>query len=305
VTAVTPAATRPRLRWWREVLYVLAFYGVYTVVRNRGLDVNSHVQAYHNGLRVIRAEKFLHSFHEKWVQDLFYPSAKWFLEFWNVFYGSAHFIVTVVALVWLFRRKPSRYPLWRNTLAFTTLFALIGFAFFPLMPPRLLDVAPPIGAGQHYGFVDTLQVVGGLWSFDSGTMHKISNQYAAMPSLHFGWSSWCACVLFPMIRRRWLRAVIVVYPFITLFAIVVTANHYWLDAAGGAAVFGAAFVLSRWFTPRISGAVNQADTDGLFDTFEPAAAGSAEGHTAPGQTDDGTGDGRTHVGGGQDLSAPR
>jgi hypothetical protein len=289
----TAVVARRRLRWWREVLYILAFYGVYTAVRNRGLDVNSHTQARHNAFRVIRAERFLHSFHEQWVQHLFYPSAKWFLKFWNVYYGSAHFIVTIVAIVWLFRRNPARYPLWRNTLAFTTGLALVGFAFFPLMPPRLLPA--------HYHFVDTLQVVGGLWSFDSGTMQKISNQYAAMPSLHFGWSSWCAFVLVPMVRRRWVKALLALYPFITLFAIVVTANHYWLDAAGGALVLAVGYLLSSWFTPfvaRLSGATDRADVDGLVDTLETAPAGSTE-------LDAGnrTGDPSAHVGGGQDLGA--
>jgi hypothetical protein len=98
------------------------------------------------------------------------------------------------------------------------------------MPPRLLPAS--------YGFVDTLRVFGGLWDFDSGPVAQVSNQYAAMPSLHFAWSTWSALVLFPMLRRRWSRALIVLYPVATTFAIVVTANHYWLDAAGGALVLG-------------------------------------------------------------------
>jgi hypothetical protein len=227
-----------RLRWWREALYVLCFYGVYTLVRNRGLNDQGHVQALHNALRVIRAERWLHVFHEAAVQHVFYPSARWFLSFWDVFYGSAHFVVTVVALVWLFRADPARYPRLRNTLAITTALALVGFAFFPLMPPRLLPM------NLHFHFVDTLKAVGGLWSFDSGTMQKISNQYAAMPSLHFAWSTWSAVVLFPLVRRAWLRALVVIYPALTLFAIVVTANHYFLDAVGGAAVLGVGALLA-------------------------------------------------------------
>lgn len=295
-------ATRPRRRrlyWWREVLYILAFYGVYSLVRNRGLNGNEIVQARHNALRVIRVERFLHAFHEAWVQHLFYPSAKWFLSFWNVFYGSAHFIVTVIAIIWLFRRDPSRYPFWRNTLAFTTGLALIGFAFFPLMPPRLLPA--------HYHFVDTLEKVGGLWSFDSGTMQKISNQYAAMPSLHFGWSSWCACVLFPMMRRKWAKALVAVYPFITLFAIVVTANHYWLDAAGGAVVLGTGILLSRWFTPfserYLTRAANRAHRDRGLDALEGAAPRSTEVDEAGDAAV--TDNGGTHVTGREDLSTPR
>ena len=111
------------------------------------------------------------------------------------------------------------------------------------MPPRLMP---------DYGFVDTLKEIGGLWSFDSGTMQKISNQYAAMPSLHFAWSSWSAFVLYPMVRPRWLKWLIASYPFLTLFAIIVTANHFWLDAAGGALILGVGFLLGREITARIS-----------------------------------------------------
>jgi membrane-associated phospholipid phosphatase len=151
-------------------------------------------------------------------------------------------VVTVIALLYLFRRQPWRYPLWRNTLAFTTALALIGFAFFPLMPPRLL---PP---GYH--FTDTLRTVGGLWSFDSGPMNAVSNQYAAMPSLHFAWSSWCALVLGPAVKRRWLKVLVYAYPLVTLFAIVVTGNHYILDAIGGAVILAAGFGLG-WTLTRL------------------------------------------------------
>jgi membrane-associated phospholipid phosphatase len=64
----------------------------------------------------------------------------------------------------------------------------------------------------------------------------VSNQYAAMPSLHFAWSTWCALVLVPTVRRTWVRILAACYPVLTVFAIVVTANHYWLDAAGGAVI---------------------------------------------------------------------
>jgi hypothetical protein len=237
----TVTATRaPRLRWWRELLYIAAFYGVYTLVRNRGLSVNEHVQAFHNAERVIAVERAIGTFHERYVQHLFLGWRE-FIRFWDVYYGTFHFVVTVVALVWLFKRMPARYPRWRNTLACTTALALIGFAFFPLMPPRLLP--------SHYGFVDTLRAFGGLWSFDSGTMQKISNQYAAMPSLHFAWSSWSALVLLPGARRPWLKGLLVAYPFATLFAIVVTANHFWLDAAGGALVLTVGYLIARTITP--------------------------------------------------------
>lgn len=218
---------------------MVAFYAVYSVIRNAGVAPNSVDEAFGHARQVISVERWLGSFHEQAVQELFLP-ARGFIAFWNVFYGTAHFVVTVAALVWLFRRQPHRYPLWRNALAATTALALVGYAVYPLMPPRLL----PAG----YGFVDTLESVGGLWSFQSGPVAQVSNQYAAMPSLHAAWATWSALVLAPAARPGWRRALVVTYPLLTLFAIVVTANHFWLDAAGGLAVLAVGFVLARALT---------------------------------------------------------
>ncbi len=224
------AAARRGLRWWKEVGLVLAFYAVYSVVRNtQGSAVVSEARALRNALRIIRWEELVGIYHEEALQQHFLA---WdgFIEFWNLFYGTFHFFVTIFALVFLFRRFPVRYRRWRNTLAATTALALIGFATYPLMPPRLLPAS--------HGYVDTLRVYGSLWSFDSGAMSKLSNQYAAMPSLHFAWAMWCTLVLVPALKSWWAKAAAIIYPVFTLFAIVVTANHFVLDAAGGLVVLG-------------------------------------------------------------------
>ena len=214
------------LRWWREVLYIAGFYVVYSVIRNtQGSAAVSEAHALRNALRIVDWERFLGSTTRRRSSRRSSGGAC-FIEFWNVFYGTFHFVVTVFALVLLFRRFPERYRRWRNTLAAATALALLGFALYPLMPPRLMPAS--------FGYVDTLRVFGSPWSFDSGTMSKISNQYAAMPSLHFAWALWCACVLVPAFKARWAKALVIAYPACTLFAIVVTANHFVLDAAGGA-----------------------------------------------------------------------
>ena len=236
---------RGKLRFSTEVLYCLGFYGLYWAVRNRqGSHRGSKNQAYTNALRVIRWEKPLALNFEHAAQKVFLGS-KLFFQVLNTYYGSAHFIVTIVALIWCFSKRKDRYRRIRNALAVMTACALIGFAFFPLMPPRLLP--------SSYGYVDSLKVFGGPWSFDSGPAARVSNQYAAMPSLHFGWSSWCTYTLWPWASTaksrfgRWLRRLFLVgYPLSTLFTIVVTANHYVLDAAGGAVVFAVGIVVGRW-----------------------------------------------------------
>jgi PAP2 superfamily len=232
------SSTRPvqRSHWWREVLLIAVFYIAYTAVRDlRGDTPVSMYQALTNAQRVIRFERWFGLFHEVNVQH-------WFLHYRELvrladdYYGTIHFVAVVGVLLLLFFRYPDRFRVWRNTLAFATGLALIGFTFFPVMPPRLL---PP-----GYGFVDTLQVVGGLWNFSSGPVNDVSNQYAAMPSLHTAWAAWCALVLIPLIRPWWGKVLVVLYPLATIFCIIVTANHYIADVLAGLALLGVSYLLA-------------------------------------------------------------
>lgn len=241
-----------RLRWWREALLVLVFYGVYTAVRNSfGSEAVSPEEAFRNAERVIDVQRALGLFIEEDLQRIFLDW-DWFLRFWNVYYGFFHFAVTAFVMIYLYVRVPTAYPRWRTIGLMTTGLALVGFAAFPLMPPRLLPDCGPYGAcDPSFGFVDTIATVGGLWSFDSGAMEELSNQYAAMPSLHFGWSTWCAVALVPHLRSRVARSLLIAYPVLTLFAIMVTANHFWLDAVGGAIALGLAWLAGTWLDRRL------------------------------------------------------
>jgi hypothetical protein len=246
------------LRWWRELLYVALFYFVYSWIRNQFGSNSVHPdEAFDHALRVIDTEKAFGLYVEPTIQSWFvstssgdldftFNGARLVMRFWNIFYGTLHFVITGGALIWIYRRFPTSYRKWRNTLAFTTGLALVGFSLYPLMPPRLLSACTEYGRClADHSYVDSLAAVGGLWSFDSGTMQAVSNQYAAMPSLHFAWSLWCCLSLFPHLRHTWSKVLIVLYPVATLFAIMVTANHYWLDAAGGAATLGVGYLLGR------------------------------------------------------------
>ena len=236
----SPARPIERSHWWREVLLILAFYGLYTVVRDlRGTKPVSVEQAFRNARRLIHLERMFGIFHEAQFQRAFL-SDTWLIRVCDDFYGTIHFIAAITVLVVLFIWFPHRYRLWRNTILFATGLALIGFYFFPLMPPRLL---PP---GYH--FVDTLRTVGGLWSFSSGPVEDVSNQYAAMPSLHTAWSAWCALVLFDIVRPWWGRVIALLYPLATIFAIIITANHYFGDVLAGLALVAISYLLGRTLT---------------------------------------------------------
>ncbi|MEZ5232165.1 MAG: phosphatase PAP2 family protein [Acidimicrobiia bacterium] len=250
-TLLSPDAARgtvPHLRWYREIITTAVFYLVYSAIRNEfGSNAVSPREALDNAHRVVELERFLGLFFEPSLQHAFLGWGSPFFRFWNLYYGTLHFVVTGGVMVWLYRRHPVRYPRWRNTLAAMTGLALVGFSLFPLMPPRLLSAGGPYGGGdlRYAGmFVDSLAHFPTLWSFNSDTMQSVSNQYAAMPSLHVGWSLWCTLAMFPLLRRRWSRILFALYVPATVFAIVVTANHYWIDAVGGMVAFAAGALIA-------------------------------------------------------------
>lgn len=126
-----------------------------------------------------------------------------------------------------------------------TCLGLVGFATYPLMPPRLVTMCGyKYGAcDKNFTFVDTLEEYGGLLNWKSKRMSERSNMYAAMPSLHFGWSLWCFYSLLPLCPNTFFKCLAFVHPAMTLFVIVVTGNHYILDAIFGALTYYAASYL--------------------------------------------------------------
>jgi hypothetical protein len=94
------------------------------------------------------------------------------------------------------------------------------------------------------GFIDTVHGVQDFAKPDYGTLTSMTNQYAAMPSLHFGWSLWCGIMIVMLAPKAWMKALGVLHPLFTVSAIVATANHWVLDAAGGAVVIGTGFLLT-------------------------------------------------------------
>jgi hypothetical protein len=226
-----------RLYWWGEIIAVLLFYGVYSFVRN--LHHGNEAEAFRHARELIDVQKALGINHDQAIQAWALGSRA-FIIACNYFYGSLHFIVTAGVMIYLYRRWTDDYPRWRNTLGIATALALIGFTFFPLLPPRLLPAS--------YGFVDTLAKDPAFWSFNSGAVSKISNQFAAMPSVHCAWALWCACALVPRLKHLWAKVLAAIYPVLTVIVIVVTANHYVLDAVAGFFVFGVGYVVARTFT---------------------------------------------------------
>lgn len=268
-----------RRRWWTEIVVIAAFYVVYTVIRDwRGTHPVSAELAFDHARTVIALERWLGLFHEAQIQKVVMTQrwVVWALDDW---YGTAHFLVTATVLIVLFARRPKQFARWRNTLAVLTALALVGFAVFPLMPPRLLPAS--------YGFTDTLRVVGGAWNFDSGPMPHLSDQFAAMPSLHFAWALWSGAALYAAFHRPWLRVAAVLYPVVTLVCVIVTANHFFTDTVAGAVIvvigYGAARVVESTRRPATepvaaaTGGFDRLTTEPAPGTVDPVPAGRRSG----------------------------
>ncbi|MFI2199777.1 bifunctional glycosyltransferase 87/phosphatase PAP2 family protein [Streptomyces sp. NPDC020192] len=230
--------TRPNLLL--ELLLIRVVYAAYSQVRlaaTGGTISGGRARAEHHGHVVLDIERFLHIDIEHWANHAVVRIG-WLRDFLNFYYESFHFVVPLTILGILYWRRPVDYRWARASLGFATFLALLGFWLFPLAPPRLMP---------NLGIIDTVHGVQDFSKPNYGTLTALTNQYAAMPSLHFGWSLWCGVVIAIIAPRWWMKALGLLHPLFTVSAIVGTGNHWVLDAVGGAAVVAAGFGLSYVF----------------------------------------------------------
>ena len=225
-----PVSRRPRL-----VPEVLLLVGLFLIYRLGRLAITGHDDlAIANAWHVWDLERLLRFPDEEALQD-------WLLQ-WsalikaaNWYYVAVHFPATLAFLAWGWLRRPPEQYRWARRLIITlTALALVLHIAMPLAPPRMLPTL---------GFVDTMTVFGP--SAYSGDAATVSNQFAAMPSLHVGWALLIAVVVIRTANSRWRWATIA-HPVLTTLVVVVTANHYWLDAVVSAVLLGLVMLI----TPR-------------------------------------------------------
>ncbi|MFC9606617.1 phosphatase PAP2 family protein [Streptomyces niveus] len=225
---------RPRI--WFEILLIAVSYWIYSLVRNAVPEQKA--EALRNADWIWHAERAMGLGFEEAVNHAV-NSVTWLVVAMNYYYATLHFIVTIAVLVWLYRRHPGRYAASRLILFATTAVALAGYYLYPLAPPRLMN-------GQN--FIDTVKVHETWGSMASGNFKAVSNQYAAMPSMHIGWSLWCGLTILALAKAPWAKILGMLYPALTLVVIVATANHFWLDAVGGMICLAFGFAVSyAWY----------------------------------------------------------
>ncbi|MFC5212872.1 phosphatase PAP2 family protein [Streptomyces coerulescens] len=221
------AIARPPLV--RELLLVAGLFLVYKF--GRQLATGHTAEAFRNADRVWDLERAVRLPGEGSVQNLLLHGDT-LIHLANTYYATVHFPATLAFLVWLYLRRPAHYVWARRVLAAVTAAALVVHLTFPLAPPRMLAAT---------GLLDTAEIYGPSVYGSPQTDH-LSNQFAAMPSLHFGWALMVAIGLIVATRSRW-RGLWLLHPLLTLVVIVGTANHYWLDAIVAAAMLGAALAV--------------------------------------------------------------
>nr|WP_274562709.1 bifunctional glycosyltransferase 87/phosphatase PAP2 family protein [Streptomyces spiramyceticus] len=254
----------PLVPFWRRVLSRPSLLLELLLIRV-GYSVYSHVRVAANGGRadaeeharqILSMEQFLHIDIEHWANQVV-VEVRWLEVLLSFHYTSFHFLVPLVILGLLYVRSPADYRWARTSLALATVIALIGFWLYPLAPPRLMP---------GLGYVDTVHGPQDFANPEYGAMTAVTNQYAAMPSLHFGWSLWCGVIVVLLAPKLWMKLLVMLHPLLTLCAIVATANHWVLDAVGGAAVVAAGF----WLTYALAG------PRGLVLSCQGGQPGSAE-----------------------------
>ena len=217
------------------VQFVLLFlaYSAYQVVR--GLTDSGKEIAFANADRVVDLERSLGTFFEPGFQATLLEHAAWLVDFANFMYLNSHFVITTGFLAWLYLFRNEHFYFVRNMFMVAMLLALVGYALYPTAPPRLLP-------GE--GFTDTIASFTGT-AQDSQTVSLLVNQYAAVPSMHIAFSLMIAVPGMALSQHLATRTLWSAYPLLVFFVIVVTGNHYWIDAAAGAAVACLAAVTAR------------------------------------------------------------
>ena len=215
---------------------LVALYGVYELIRGGGSTTLAAARSHTDS--IVSFERHLHVFGEQSLQHAAHavPTLPSLL---GVAYVVLHFVGTTAFIVWLYRQHRDRFAFVRNTLIASTAIGLSIYVLYPAAPPRLAGL----------GFVDTV-TNGAHLNLSSNLLGSVYNPYAAVPSLHFGYSLIVGVSIAAYAQRRAVRIMGALYPGVMLIVIVATGNHFFFDAAAGAVVVGIGYVVARLLTGR-------------------------------------------------------
>ena len=200
----------------------------------RGVAESNQAVPFENARHLMATERTLHFFVERSIQS-WAMDHRILIDFANFMYVNSHFVITTSALVWLYLRHNDRFYFVRNMFVVAMGLALVGYLLLPTAPPRFFP---------ELGFVDTLSYYVNV-KHDSGLVTLFFNPYAAVPSMHVAFSLLIAVPAMLIVRRKVFKALWALYPLVVTFVVVVTGNHWLMDAFAGAAVAATAALVSN------------------------------------------------------------
>jgi membrane-associated phospholipid phosphatase len=215
----------------RQAAFLATAVAVYFAVRS--LTSGSAPVAEHNAGLLVDLERALGVFVERDVQRIVLQ-VDGMAPVVNAIYIYGHWPVITAVLGWLAWRRREAFVVYRNALLISGLVGMVIVATFPVAPPRLMDL----------GFLDTVTLHSEAYRVLQPP--SFTNQYAAMPSFHVGWDLLVGIALVREGGRRWLRVVGTLLPLLMLVSVVVTGNHYFVDAVVGDAIVLTALWLATW-----------------------------------------------------------
>jgi uncharacterized membrane protein YbhN (UPF0104 family) len=212
---------------WGDLARNLAIFAVFDVLyeMSRIVATGDRADAMRHAHSIVSTEQSLGMFHELDLQRWAMGAPSVVLDIANWTYFNCQFTISFGFLFWVYLKRNEVFPLVRNIMIAANAIGMLGYVFYPAAPPRMLS---------GLGFVDTLHQTS--VNHDSGAIHALANPYAAMPSLHTAYALIVGVSAVLLVRNRVLRSLWAFYPALVVFSIVVTANHFFLDAAGGAGV---------------------------------------------------------------------
>ena len=237
-------AWRVSSRWlpqgWLDALRQLAlFAGAYYAYRIvRGLVDGQAALAFENARTLVDVERTMGLFFEPGLQA-WAQGEQWIVTGANWMYVNSHFVVTTTFLIWLYIARNHAYYYVRNMFMIAMGLALVGYLAYPTAPPRYMP---------EWGFTDTVATFVGDAAEQSANV--LYNPFAAVPSMHVAFALMIGIPAIKLVKTRALKVLWALYPVLVTFVVVVTANHFWLDAALGALVAaisaaGASYALGR------------------------------------------------------------
>jgi PAP2 superfamily len=217
----------------RQVLLFYVAYHAYSIVRGIADDPGAASTAFDNARGIISLEQTLGFFVEPSIQT--WVSGSGFItDIASWLYLNAQTSITVGALFFIYMwRNPSFYFV-RNMMMVAMGIALVGYIVYPTAPPRFFP---------EWGFFDSVQDFAGVT--DDSSVNELFNPYAAVPSMHVAFALMIGWSLAQLVKNRVLRVFWWAYPLLVTFVIVVTANHFLMDAVLGALTAAVAALAAR------------------------------------------------------------